>query len=252
MTVDPKEAEWLLAEKYGGVSTPEYLADLERLASGEPLAYVIGHVDFLGVHIDLSMHPLIPRPETEWWVGEAIAEIETAKPTDTPLRLLDVYTGSGCIGIGLAEHFPRAHVDLGDIATIALIQAQQNVEINRLRERVRSRASDGLRTFTGPYDAIFANPPYIARSNIHRIDDSVLDHEPHEALFAEQNGLLHVAHLLNDSFPLLVPGGALYVEFDDGQEEEIAELAKGSPFGMVEIRKDQYGKWRWFRGVKSL
>jgi len=97
-----KEQEWLLNEKYGGKKTPQYEADLDRLASGEPLAYVINNMPFLGCSIDLSSRPLIPRAETEFWVGEVV---EKLKKESGPITCIDIFAGSGCIGVSLLKLF---------------------------------------------------------------------------------------------------------------------------------------------------
>ncbi|MEX2008271.1 MAG: RsmD family RNA methyltransferase, partial [Candidatus Spechtbacterales bacterium] len=132
MTHTPSERErsWLLAEKYHGEETPDFFADVERLKEGEPLAYVIGTVPFLGCTIDLSYRPFIPRPETEWWLEKALTVIKERTPNATSLRLLDVFSGSGAIGVAAARHLPGAHVDFSEQDPRLVKQIKKNIALN--------------------------------------------------------------------------------------------------------------------------
>ncbi len=238
-----KEAAWLLKEKYGGIPNAAYEQDLKRLRQGEPLAYVIGWVDFLGARIELDSLPLIPRPETEWWVEQAIGEIRE-RESARQLRILDIYAGSGCIGIALLKHFPDSYVDFGEVDAKHLDQIRMNCEINGiLSERYRVIQTDGFSNITQTYDHIFANPPYIdpALNNVGR---SVNTFEPHLALYAKDGGLEHVLRLLSKGAACLSPSGSLYLEFSPEQAERIETEARLSGW-TCDIRSDQYGKFRW-------
>src|SRR5690606_26669366 len=103
MTLNQEE-QWLLEEKYAGAESEAFRADLKRLTGGEPLGYVIGHVPFLDCRIHLDSHPLIPRPETEYWVEKAMVAIKEVAggPEARPLHVLDLCAGSGCIGVAVA------------------------------------------------------------------------------------------------------------------------------------------------------
>ncbi len=220
--VNPKEVEWLKKEKYQGVSSPEFLADVERLKMGEPLAYIIGWVPFYGCTIDVTMHPMIPRPETEFWVERAVRELSaTHKST---LRLADTFSGSGCIGIALAKHLPHAVVELSEYDHALIPQIRRNIEMNGVSDRATATQADALSALTGVYDAIFANPPYIDPKSMDEMDTSVTHFEPHLSLFAGDRGLDYITHIIHDGGAFLVPGGTFYVECDAHQKEWIEEI----------------------------
>ena len=109
-----QDIEWLLKEKYQGEESVAFFADVKRMALGEPLGYLIGHVPFLDTTISLDSKPLIPRPETEFWVEKVITEIKLGS-AGAPLRVLDLCAGSGCIGVAVAKAIPGATVDFSEI-----------------------------------------------------------------------------------------------------------------------------------------
>ncbi len=265
--VDPKEVEWLLKEKYNGIETAEFHADVERLKKAEPLAYVIGWIPFYGCKIDVSLHPMIPRPETEFWVERAVNELRNleAKLPNRKLRLADTFSGSGCIGVALLKHLPNATVELSEFDPKLTEQLRINVKLNGIdTERGPCKEADALGGLTGTYDAIFANPPYIDPKAIPEMDRSVIDYEPHLSLFAGERGLDYVkliintgAQYLNDGLPAAPgvaaqAGGTFYIECDAHQKEWILELltehgktlSKGSPW-KHEFWFDQYGQVRF-------
>lgn len=236
-----KEIRWLFEEKYHGVKTPEFRKDIQRLQAGEPLAYIIGWVDFLGCRIDLSARPLIPRPETEFWVEQVISHQSLVT---SPIKILDLFSGSGCIGIALLKHLPNATVDFGEKDLKLCEQIKKNILFNNIDPaRTRVIQTDIFSNITNTYDVIFANPPYIDRSKKDVVQDSVLRHEPHEALFANDNGLFFIKKLLTDATKYLIKDGTLYIEFGEGRKGTVMLLAKKAGW-KTEFRKDQFGKWR--------
>lgn len=239
-----RDRNWLLEEKYRGVESPEFFDDLKRLEAGEPLAYVIGWVDFLGCRIDLSKRPLIPRPETEYWT-EAVRSSESVVRSGKT-KILDLFAGSGCIGVAMARAFPEATVDFADNSPATLEQIRINLGLNNVdTKRTRIIQSDVFANITDRYDLILANPPYIDEAAPDLADPSVRDWEPHDALFAKDGGLYFIDRLLAEARARLNAGGTLYCEFGKGQENDISALAARHGWH-TDIRNDQYSIPRWF------
>lgn len=244
-----KEIQWLLREKYGGRLTEEAKRDILQIKQGQPVDYVIGFVRFLGCRIDLSMRPLIPRPETEEWTEKAIAAMQTH---GSPVRCLDLFAGSGCIGIAVLTHVQNARVDFAEKNKKLLEQIRINCALNGIDpSRYRILESDVFSHIKGTYDYIFANPPYIARKRKGRVQDSVLAWEPHEALFAEDEGLFYIKKLIQEAPSHLASGGRLYLEFDAPQKGIIERLCAKSAYEQVVFHRDQFGKWRYLQANKS-
>lgn len=268
-----KEVQWLIEEKYKGKRTAQARKDIARLERGEHIDYVIGWVDFLGCKIDLSKKPLIPRPETEYWVRQVIRELrgqnfeietpslpalELAGAAPTPydfkispsslplLRILDIFAGSGCIGIAILKHIPKAQVDFAEKDRSLLKQIKINAKLNGIGlKRYRVFQSDIFSNIKGRYDYIFANPPYVAETRKANVQKSVLDQEPHNAVFGGKDGLRHIKKFLADAKMHLKPNGKIYMEFDSFQKQAIAKLLKEFGYAHFEFFKDQYGKWRY-------
>lgn len=248
MEISPRDAHWLLTEKYLGVKSPAYGADLERLARGEPIAYVIGWIPFLRARIKLDHHPLIPRPETEYWSEEAFRFITRMHTHIANLSFADCYAGSGCIGIAALLHFPKARCTFIDIGSDECAQIEENIKINIAhKERASILQGDSCATLVGPYDVIFANPPYID-PDATDVDESVTTWEPHRALYAPDHGLYEIRKLLACAKAHLTPRGILFGEFGMGQEQAIAALPEATSWN-IEFLPDQYGIIRWFRAT---
>ena len=239
-----KEELWLLEEKYKGVKTDAFLSDIARFKKGEPIDYIIGFTSFLGCHIDLSNSPLIPRTETEFWVERIIKKIQENKQSN--LQCLDIFSGSGCIGIAIASHIKSATIDFGDNNENCLKQIQKNISNNKIKDsRINIYKSDCFESIPKKkYDYIFANPPYIARERENNIQKTVVDWEPINALFAEDNGLYYIKKIIKQSTSFLAKNGTLIIEFDSCQKEIIEEKIISKDIYKSTFEKDQFGKWR--------
>lgn len=243
-----QEIWWLIEEKYRGQLTPSAKKDMTRLQKGEHVDYVIGFVDFLGCSIDLSLRPFIPRPETEYWVEKAIEDVQ--KDPRKNIRCLDIFAGSGCIGIAVLKHVPDTKVDFAEKEKKFCKQITFNAKLNKIaKSQYRVIQSDVFSQVRENYDYIFANPPYIAELRRNKVQASVLKHEPKEALFAGKDGLDVIRPFLRQAKDFLAPEGIVYLEFDSFQKRLIEHYLKKLGYQSWKFFKDQYGKWRWVKIV---
>ena len=265
-----REVSWILKEKFNDNPNGQFKKDRKRLKKGEPVDYIIGFKEFLGCRIDLSKKPLIPRPETEFWVQKVIQEIyyKCDDRQNYSIRVLDMFAGSGCIGIAILKHLPNAKVVFADNSKKFLEQIKINCKINKIpKNRYKIIQSDVFSniTFTSilqsievnvKYDYIFANPPYIATTTLLRrklrkgkgkneIQESVLKYEPHSALFGGKDGLVYIRKFLAKAKNFLKPSGRIFMEFDSLQKKEIENLLEELKYKNWDFHKDQYRKSRY-------
>ncbi len=248
MEINRRDISWLKRDKKHA-SFKELKRDVARLEKGEPLAYVIGWAPFLNCRIDLSKKPLIPRPETEFWTEKAIQDIKKAVVMtghNRPMRVLDVFAGSGCIGIAVLAKVPNARADFADIDKNALAQIRKNLKLNRISPRRYSVKHSDILKNVGmfKYDYILANPPYIPSGRKKELSDSVVKYEPGAALWAGRDGLGVIRKFVREAKKHLAPGGRVYMEFDSAQKPEITALARKSGLKAV-FHRDQFGRWRY-------
>ena len=261
-----QEVAWLLKEKYSGRPTKAFYRDIERLKIGVPLDYVIGFTEFLGCRINLSKKPLIPRPETEFWVQKTITHTLTNSSLSgcsgcKKIKVLDVFSGSGCIGIAVLKYIKNVNVVFADNDKKCIEQTKINLSLNsnsqtnlsliRANKRfVRKKRyvvvkSDVFSNIKGKFDYIFANPPYIPKKNKNKVQKSVLKYEPEKALFGGSDGLFYVKKFLKQAKDHLNKNGVIFMEFDPPQKKEITKLLKKYKYSNWKFHKDQYNKWRW-------
>lgn len=239
MEVDQKDIDALRREKYNGDPRANMDIDLARLKDGEPLAYIIGTIPFLGLAIDLSSHPLIPRPETEWWAEELCTHIG-----ERPLRVLDLCAGSGAVGCALLRHYPDVHVSFGEIAEEHTTTIRKTITMNGLDEsRADIRTGDLFAPFAGErFDIIASNPPYIPEGRT--LPESVVRFEPHEALFGGNDGFSVMQRILEETPLFLKEPGELWMEADVANIEHASQKAMEHGASYTKIRTDQYGRPR--------
>lgn len=246
---------------------------VRRIEQGEPLQHVLGYADFCGNHFGVNASVLIPRPETEWLVDEGerlINGVSNAAPP-APKRILDIGTGSGCIAISLKLRLGEAYVEAWDISEEALRTAESNAKALKAevafckRDALRAEESCSRETWeasfsckpsipskpNAPWDLIVSNPPYICDSERADMDDNVLLHEPHTALFVPDDDPLRfyraIAHYATTA---LRKGGRLYFEINPLYADEMATLLHQQGFCDVDILKDAFGKQRFACGRK--
>ena len=243
-----KDEAWLLGEKHGGEITADFLADCARLAAGEPLAYVIGYVPFLGCQIWLESRPLIPRSETEYWVEKAIIAIKqsTKPPMYEHRHILDLCAGSGAIGVAVANHIPQSNVTFAEIDHIHLPTIKKNIDHTRSQNSSVNwtiAQSDLFENITSTFDFILTNPPYIDPA-LDRTELSVKNYEPPLALYGGDGGLALIKKIIAQAPIHLQPQGQLWIEHEPEQAEAIAALGATAGFA-VTTHPDQYGVIRY-------
>ncbi len=238
---DERDIAWLLKEKYDGITTSQFEADVLRLASGEPLAYVIGHIPFGNTTIFLDSKPLIPRVETEFWVTEAAKQYHNT----SPLHILDLCAGRGCVGILFASLCHTVRVDFVEIDERHHTLIRKNCSFNNL-DTTKIRIFGGSLFSSLPaattYDVILSNPPYIDKS-LDRVPSSVTSYEPALALYSEENGTRLIRNIIEGAPHFLTPGGSLWIEHEPEQSDSITKL--GAASFLTTTHKDQYNVERY-------
>ena len=217
--------------------------DIKSLEQKTPLAYLIGHVSFLSTNIDLRFKTLIPRPETEYWTEIYIKKIKALNLTNP--EILDIFCGSGCIGIAIAKNLKNAKISFSDISENAILQTQKNLEINNIPEEQFTIHKGNLfeRIKDKKFDVILANPPYVEDF----YEDMGLKFEPAAALFAGKDGLNIIRKFLEEAKNYLKPNGFIVMEFGENQEEGISNILNEKGFKDFTFYKDQFDKDRWVK-----
>ena len=224
----------------------------KRRAAGEPLQYILGHTDFMGLDIRVAPGVLIPRPETEG-LCELLAEeakVRTAEKDGQvwPARVLDLCTGSGCIAAWAAHVFPEAYIAAADLSEEALAVAAQNCPA-----RVTLLQGDlfgALRNNRDAFDVILSNPPYIPSVTVDTLEREVKDFEPRLALDGGPEGMDLVSRIIREAPDHLAAGGLLLMEIDDTQEALVFDACAGSHrYVSYEVLRDLAGKIRYLKAI---
>lgn len=222
------------------IAPPSFVTQFDefvaRRAAREPVAMITGVREFWGLAFEVTRDVLIPRPETELIVEEAL----TASG-DTPRRIVDVGTGSGCLAIALGCEFPHARVVGTDISPAALAVARRNAERHGVTSRVSFVRTNFLGGIGHDVDLIVSNPPYVPEAAAAGLSPEVVRHEPHTALFSGGDGLGAIREILRDSAGHLSPPGRLILEFGYGQEDEVTTMAAGEGWRVINVREDLQG-----------
>ena len=211
---------------------------VKRLLKGEPLAYVLGEWEFYGLPLHVNENVLIPRDDT---VAVATLAIKQAIFLPKDPRILDLCTGSGCIGLAIASRIKDARVTLADISKDALTVAKKNIARNKMTGRVSCIQANALNpapAFLGKFDMIVSNPPYITGSDMTELDDSVKLYEPHLALFGGEDGLDFYRSIAVNFSAALKPGGFLALEFGDDQGDDVCRILEDNGYTILERSRD--------------
>src|SRR3972149_5397910 len=269
------EAEYLLAHALGckrvelhvnhasGLSyhaLQEFIDFVERRIKREPPQYIIGEQEFYGLTFKVNKDVLIPRPETEILVEEAVKTVRSQESevrsqntkihysellTPDSKLILDLCTGSGCIAVSLAKEIPDSQIYVVDISESALDVARENAERHSVVDKItfiQGNLFAPLRGLSLKVDLIVSNPPYVSRDMMKDLQPEIRDYEPEIAVYAGDDGLDFYRRIISESPAYLTQGGHLILEIGYGQAEEIKKLIEQSnAFADISITKDFAG-----------
>ncbi len=247
-----------------GKNTKDIGEILRRRAKREPLQYIIGHVEFCGLKIKVGQGVLIPRPETELLAEEAMKAISNQQSAISKeksssycrlaaegckLKILDLCTGSGCLALAIAKHFPDADVYGTDISKDAMRYAKENAELNAVKNVTFLKGSlfeplSQLLTHNSSlltFDVIVSNPPYIRSGDMPNLQPEINKWEPRNALDGGEDGLSYYRTILSEACGFLAFSGAVFLEIGEGQAEEVSEIAMQNGFCKISVIKDYAG-----------
>ena len=215
-------------------------AIFERL-NGKPVYRIIGKREFYGIEFQLSADTLEPRDDTEALVDLALPEIQAIIGQCGKARIVDMGTGTGAIAIALLANVDGLKATAVDISDDALKTASLNAENARVADRFSSLKSDWFSGFSGKFDMVISNPPYIPESEISTLATEVKKYDPLRALSGGKDGLQFYRKLAEESRPFLKPHGMIAVEIGKGQEKDVIALFSESGFELKKTRKDLNG-----------
>ena len=227
---------------------------LRRLLNGEPVQYVVGKAEFGGRIFRVTSDVLIPRPET-YELCQWLEEEERGKrKEERDFSILDIGTGSGCIAITLALDMPQAKVEAWDISADALTVARENAQ--ELQAKVKFEQVDVLSSLPAHgglgWVSIISNPPYICQKEAVEMEQHVLDHEPHQALFVpDEDPLLFFRAIARLGQKALHKDGRLYFEINPAYHQELTKMLDEMDYSEIETRKDQFGRNRMIKAKRT-
>ena len=239
--VTGKSREMVIAQRDLFATEQDCLAMAQavtRVLNGEPLAYVLGQWDFYGMTLTVDKNVLIPRDDT---CAVTAMAIKQALFLNAAPRILDLCTGSGCIGLAIAHRVKDAKVTLADVSKDALAVAKKNIAGQKLTGRVSVIIADALKepsAFLGKFDMIVSNPPYITTAEMAELDHSVKDYEPHLALHGGDDGLVFYRSIAQNYKNALKPGGFLCFEFGMGQGDAVCQILTDNGYTVLERTRD--------------
>jgi release factor glutamine methyltransferase len=222
---------------------------IERRKGREPLQYIFGETDFFGLKIRLGPGVLVPRPETELLVEEAVKIISNVEFNNSKMSFLDLCTGSGAIAIALARSFPDSEVFGTEISEIAIKYAVENAEINGIKNVTFLQGSlfepvQKLRLDYGSrpaFDLITANPPYVRSSDMGGLQPEIRDWEPAGALDGGKDGLDYYRAIIPEAGNYLKENGALLFEVGAGQADAVKKVASDAGYHGISVIRDCAG-----------
>lgn len=249
---EARSLAWWIAEETTGLTRTQLISGckvtknipnlqtiIERLRNFEPIQYIFGHMEWSGLDLLVTPATLIPRPETAELVEKvSVFSIQHSK---TPLRALDIGTGSGCIAISLKKKHPNWQITAVDVSSDALEVARSNAERNKVdidfqQVDILTENADSI----GHFDLVVSNPPYVRESEKSSIRPNVLEYEPHSALFVPDSDPL----LFYRRIASLRLGRFLFFEINEHLADEIEHLLQSLGYSDIQTYSDSYGKTR--------
>ncbi len=224
----------------------EYNYYLIRRKKKEPMAYILGYKNFWKQKYYINKHVLIPRPETEHIIEEALKNI----PENRSLNILDMGTGSGCIIISILKERTKCKATAIDICNKALKVAKNNAKLHHLENKIKfiNIGIDKYKSYK--YDLILSNPPYINKFDLDRLDEDVKVFEPKLALYGGIDGYREIEKVILKSSELLKENGKLIIEIGYNQKNRTLKLLSSNGFYINKISKDLSGKERCIISTK--
>ena len=219
---------------------------IQKRSKREPIQYIIGEEEFRGLIFKVTRDVLIPRPETELLVEEAVKIIERqrAKGKRQKAIIIDLCTGSGCIAVSIAKEIDNCKVYATDISEKALSVARENAKRHSVEDRITFLQGSFFEPLNdqgleGKIDILLSNPPYVSKKDMEKLQPEIKEYEPSLALYGGEDGLDSYRTIIPQALPYLKKGGYLILEIGFGQAEGIKELfARHSTYGKIEIIKD--------------
>ncbi len=236
MDVDSSRLTLTLPEPVSTKDANRFAAFIARRLDREPVSHIIGSRAFYGRDFTVTSAVLDPRPETEMLIEVALRSHFT--------RMVDLGTGSGCILVTLLAEVPKGRGVGIDLSEAALHVAQQNAASHGVQSRAEFRTGDWLADVQGPFDLIVANPPYIAADEMAGLAPEVVQWEPEMALTDYADGLTHYQRIIDQSVPLLLPGGRLIFEIGPSQGPAVSQMMRLAGLRHVTIVPDLDGRDR--------
>jgi release factor glutamine methyltransferase len=221
-----------------------YREMIQRRTAGEPLAYIVGSKEFWSLSFAVSPECLIPRPETEHLVEQAV---RIGKDLGPPLRILEIGQGCGAVAIALATELDQAEIVTTDISPGACSLAQENAERHGVEGRIRIVLGDLFPRGEGPFGLICSNPPYVPTAEVLQLAPEVRDHEPLTALDGGEDGLRFFRLIAQGASQFLVAGGWLLLEMGQGQAPQVAQILQEQGFTQIDLIPDHAGVTRVVR-----
>jgi release factor glutamine methyltransferase len=212
---------------------------IERRNLGEPVSYIIGEKEFWSLRFEVGREVLIPRPETECLIEEVLRFYE---PPGEGLRIIDIGTGSGAIGIVLARELSAARVAATDISPGAIAVARRNAMAHGVAGRLELAQGDLFASVPGDWDIICSNPPYIPEDQYGMLPIEIRNFEPPEALMTGPDGAAFHRRIIGEGVYRLKAGGRIFLEIGEGQREAVEALFRDTGgYGGIDCRKDYGG-----------